>query len=324
MEYWTLEHVKGHLVISRDHGRYLLDTGSPVSFLFDASNAETERLGIGKSCGTQAFPDIAIDSGRICESIGTHVDDDIGALIGMDVLSRFDMVVSIADSAIRLCRDELGPIGSASLAVEPLGGCPLVKGISINGSQRKVIWDTGAHVSYVADGRQIEALKVEEHVTDFHPFSTTPAFEVDLVKAPLKINGESGGVKLRTAVYPEGLPNLGFDILGAELATHYDVHLSMRQRLLSLRRRHDYKSPTSVRTSLGLPEVQAMLGKRVADVVWRKNGAGTPGHQFFIVFDDDTHHEIYSDDNFRVAGGVDSGGVEHVLEYAHRFESGTD
>jgi hypothetical protein len=113
---------------------------------------------------------------------------------------------------------------------------------------------------------------------------------------------------------------MGFDILGSELCEFYDAHLSMRQGFLSLRRRHIYPDPTTVKTSLGMPQVRDLIGKRIADVVWRKNGTHSPRHQLFLVFEDDTHYEIYAPERLKPAGGVDSGGLEHVLEYAHKFE----
>ena len=57
-----------------------------------------------------------------------------------------------------------------------------------------------------------------------------------------------------------------------------------------------------------------LLGKRICGAVV-KEGDRMPRMQVFLLFDDDTYYELYTDSTIYGAGGVDRGGLEHVREY---------
>lgn len=57
-----------------------------------------------------------------------------------------------------------------------------------------------------------------------------------------------------------------------------------------------------------------LLGKRIAGVVVKER-SGPPRFQLFLVFDDDTYYELYSNESVSGAGGIDRGGVAEVLNY---------
>ena len=42
--------------------------------------------------------------------------------------------------------------------------------------------------------------------------------------------------------------------------------------------------------------------------------------QVFLIFDDDTHYEIYTDSMIYGTGGVDNGGIAHVRQYMPQQE----
>ncbi len=60
-----------------------------------------------------------------------------------------------------------------------------------------------------------------------------------------------------------------------------------------------------------LPE---LLGKRICGAVV-KQGDRSPRMQLFLVFDDDTYYEFYTDSVIHGTGGVDSGDIEYVRQY---------
>ena len=74
----------------------------------------------------------------------------------------------------------------------------------------------------------------------------------------------------------------------------------------------------------GLPQ---LLGKRICGAVV-KQGDRSPRMQVFLVFDDGTHYEFYTDTAIHGIGGVDPGGMEHVRNYMQEmaivFECGGD
>ena len=56
------------------------------------------------------------------------------------------------------------------------------------------------------------------------------------------------------------------------------------------------------------------LGKRICGAVV-KEGDRMPRMQVFLIFDDDTYYELYSDSIIFGTGGVDIGDIEHVRQY---------
>ena len=57
-----------------------------------------------------------------------------------------------------------------------------------------------------------------------------------------------------------------------------------------------------------------LLGKRICGAVV-KQGDRSPRMQMFLVFDDDTYYEFYTDSTIFGTGGVDRGDIEHVRQY---------
>ena len=60
-----------------------------------------------------------------------------------------------------------------------------------------------------------------------------------------------------------------------------------------------------------LPE---LLGKRICGAVV-KQGGRSPRMQLFLVFDDDTWYELYSDEVIHGTGGLNQGNIENVRQY---------
>ena len=57
-----------------------------------------------------------------------------------------------------------------------------------------------------------------------------------------------------------------------------------------------------------------LLGKRICGAVV-KQGGRSPRMQVFLVFDDDTWYEFYSDEAIHGIGGLNRGNIEHVRRY---------
>ena len=57
-----------------------------------------------------------------------------------------------------------------------------------------------------------------------------------------------------------------------------------------------------------------LLGKRICGAVV-KEGDRMPRMQMFLIFDDDTYYELYTDATICGNGGVDEGDIEHVRQY---------
>ena len=57
-----------------------------------------------------------------------------------------------------------------------------------------------------------------------------------------------------------------------------------------------------------------LLGKRICGAVV-KEGDRMPRMQVFLIFDDDTYYELYTDSAIYGTAGVDTGGIDEVRRY---------
>ena len=57
-----------------------------------------------------------------------------------------------------------------------------------------------------------------------------------------------------------------------------------------------------------------LLGKRICGAVV-KEGDRMPRMQVFLIFDDDTYYEFYTDSMIYGTGGIDDGDIDHVRQY---------
>ena len=63
---------------------------------------------------------------------------------------------------------------------------------------------------------------------------------------------------------------------------------------------------------------EQLKGKTIQSIIISHHNAGSPRHQLFLIFDDDSSFEIFGEE-FRGANTLDSGGEQRVLEYARKF-----
>ena len=57
-----------------------------------------------------------------------------------------------------------------------------------------------------------------------------------------------------------------------------------------------------------------LMGKKICGAVV-KEGDRLPRMQLFLLFDDETYYEIYTDSMIYGTGGIDTGGLEKVRQY---------
>ncbi len=59
---------------------------------------------------------------------------------------------------------------------------------------------------------------------------------------------------------------------------------------------------------------RGIVGKTISGVIV-KEGNSSPRSQVFLLFDDNTYYELYSQDHIGSAGGIDPGGATEVRSY---------
>ena len=217
------ELVAGHLIVRLGETRLLLDTGSPVSI----SNGRKIVVG-GHPVTGAAHPVASIADLR--QLTGVVID----ALIGMDVLSRFDIAFKLRRAIVKLREPGLPGSKGRSMPIEIVDSIPIVS-LSIDGRTRRLFFDTGAPVSYLIDASLADRPSVGR-APDFYPGSGP--FETDQYEIPVDLANQTRGLRfgrLPEALEP-GVRALGVDgILGTEILMLANVTLSVTSREVQIR-----------------------------------------------------------------------------------------
>lgn len=205
-----LELFDGHLVADAG-GRFLLDTGSPVSF----SNTKTARwAGQDHDLATSA---LGLDAEELSHLVGSRLD----GLLGGDLLGLHPFTVDLDRG---FCTFDEPPSGrqTVELPIRLMLGVPLAA-LDLDGTPTQWCIDTGAKLSYVEEAR-LRGRKAVGETEDFYPGFGT--FQTSIYEIPVGI-GEFV-FTMRAGSLPIGLSAMleSFGvaaILGTELFEHFPV-----------------------------------------------------------------------------------------------------
>lgn len=147
-----------HLILDTSRGLILVDTGSPTSFHRDGCivindreyNVPTNYMGISAA--------------YISQKIG----HEVSGLLGMDIINLYEMLIDVRNVSHALGEvcffdlDESKPYKGANVM-----GIPICE-VEIGGDKAKLLFDTGAPISYLND-KYITHIPVYDEVSDFSP-----------------------------------------------------------------------------------------------------------------------------------------------------------
>lgn len=188
---YTFELINGHLIALIGDGRYLIDTGSPISF-------GDGRVTIDKTnhqLATDLIPGLTITS--LSEQVGTPLN----GLIGADILQKHrGLFVWNYKNEINFKRCQ----SSEATPITLIQGIPVVN-ITINGQDVHACIDTGAQYSYVSAHLAKDTPR-EERVTDFYP--TLGTFTAEQVKLTYQEPSNNETKSFLFAVLPSNLDHL--------------------------------------------------------------------------------------------------------------------
>ena len=162
--------VNKHLLFDNGQGLLLVDTGSPVSLHRDGYiDIMHKRHDVPKSYMT-------VNPHFLTEKVGV----EIAGLLGMDIICKYQVWIDVAtgvdfldfesvDNGLPYCRQ---------VATFNVAGIPGII-VEINGRRVRLLFDTGAPVSYIADSF-IAGTPVVDTVEDFSPLTGGESYTVDL------------------------------------------------------------------------------------------------------------------------------------------------
>ena len=151
-----LRWVDGHLISDIDGRQLLLDTGSPESF---SNDGIVNFNGIAHNVGRDFM-------GITAEVVSGYVGTTVDALLGMDILKRYSIVVDGPRNSLEVFKRPLNGF-PVRMAMSDFMNIPIIE-IAIDGVERRMVVDSGAKLSYTVSGatRQQPSLG---RVEDFYP-----------------------------------------------------------------------------------------------------------------------------------------------------------
>jgi hypothetical protein len=156
MEDYQLVKEHSHLFLMLDGERWLLDTGSPVSF------GNREKIAI-------SGVDFQIPHGYMgmnIESVSNLINVSCRGLLGVDILNNFDVIFDLPCSRMTLSGGKLDLEG-ARIPLEFSMGVPVID-VKIHNTSWRMVFDSGAQVSYYEDER-IRTFPPAGQFVDFFP-----------------------------------------------------------------------------------------------------------------------------------------------------------
>ena len=152
------------LVFSANHvftdladGRFLVDTGSPVTF----SNSGRVVFGPVSKAGCPSLSSLDLSGlpDVVCDG-----------LLGMDVISQVNTFWNGPDGTVTvgLAACPVSDSEMSFLPVRPAFGLPVLTA-TVNGVDTECIFDTGAQYGYVLDASQMDGATPTDDIADFNP-----------------------------------------------------------------------------------------------------------------------------------------------------------
>ena len=218
----------GHTIVTINNVRYLLDTGSPISF------GEVPVVSIdGKDFALQPSA-----LGMTIEKINRLSGLQIDGLMGMNILQQFDVRITPHETFFSSTTFPLADNAVSLPIVDSIMTIPVVQ-IGIAGETHRLYFDTGAKLAYLHEDL-LEGQESNGEMNDFYP--TIGTFTVPTHRVSIDIGGQQPETMTFGVLPPPLKPLLYFGnikgILGSELLRKYNVVLSNLTKQIILEEKH--------------------------------------------------------------------------------------
>lgn len=168
------------------------------------------------------------------ESLSKGVGTPVNALVGADILNRYDILIDPIAQRFTLTEDEL-PLAGTLLGLDRFMGIPIVEA-KVGGDIVRMFFDTGAKLSYLDPDRTNTFQSVGTE-SDFYPGVgdfVTNAYDIPIVLA-------TENIVLRVGNLPELLQMTLMmadtsGILGTAILQTHKVTFAPRRRTMTLQR----------------------------------------------------------------------------------------
>lgn len=204
-----------HLFLELDGALWLVDTGSPVSFgAPDGVSVAGRRFDT-----TQKFH--GLNATTLSQSVGV----DCAGLLGADVLNECDWLLDTATGRATAAADALALEGTP-VALEQMMALPILS-VTIGDAERRMIFDTGAQLSYLDSADGLDQWPSAGQAHDFYP--GFGEFDTDTWHVPMIVAGAERTIRcgvlpvlLSTALWLFGTDGiLGNELLEGQIVGYF-------------------------------------------------------------------------------------------------------
>ena len=223
---YSYEMVNGHIILENGPNHLLIDTGAPTSV------GNTSRLDFaGKShMVLEEYMGVTPDS--LSGSVGTT----LSGLVGVDILSPFDILIDPSVCRIVMSEEELSIDGN-SLSVDAFMGIPIIDAV-VSDVTVRMFFDTGAKHSYLKP-ELIKIFPTTGVENDFYP--GLGEFSTQIFSVPIRIGSKE--TTLQMGILPKLLQATLMmantdGILGTALLDVFTILFAPRLKRISLLERN--------------------------------------------------------------------------------------
>ena len=212
----------GHIIVEINHFDYIVDTGSPVSFGRGGSIFINGQSFLLNHSAMNLTPD------SISKLSGLRID----GVIGMDILSKFDIQFSLDEILFSNTAIHHSDLAIVLPVIDTAMIVPIIS-LTIAGEYRRLFFDTGAKLSYLSNDL-LSGVPMGQR-QDFHPSIGRYTTNVYMIDVGIQTNVES----LTFGSLPPSLTILlemgqAAGVVGTELLNKYTITLSNSTQTLVL------------------------------------------------------------------------------------------
>ena len=212
----------GHIIVEINHFDYIVDTGSPVSFGRGGSIFINGQSFLLNHSAMNLTPD------SISKLSGLRID----GVIGMDILSKFDIQFSLDEILFSNTVIHHSDLAIVLPVIDTAMIVPIIS-LTIAGEYRRLFFDTGAKLSYLSNDL-LSGVPMGQR-QDFHPSIGRYTTNVYMIDVGIQRNVES----LTFGSLPSSLTILlemgqAAGVVGTELLNKYTITLSNSTQTLVL------------------------------------------------------------------------------------------
>lgn len=200
--------INNHIVVEFPEGQFLLDTGSPKSYILEIGYLYIDINGISYPLEPMLGLDV--------KKIYNHIHFDIKGIIGLDILKKTNFTIVKRDESGGDLYFSAGWVYSKQYPLK--SSYHYIKiDASINGRPVVYLVDTGANITYVRKGFLRKANQQISEVKDYSP--VLGDLKSDLYKAQIKINNKTYDceVAVNKRVEEYALDSTDSDVIGSIL-----------------------------------------------------------------------------------------------------------